>query len=180
MGKTQRLGLAIQPSPTSGFIGGCCPRSEVLSPSRWNWVNHKPVSWSSHLFSIWILCILKNMGPYIIHRHKMYISMSSCFWDVLKNEIIAPLFFPKLDYCSSVENESLEQTHSNHRIISEFISPDQPKIQCAHVRQMRRSVCISGQILRFRPRFYIKRWTLIIFHVFFRRQQKTRSNSGST
>lgn len=117
MGKTQRLGLAIQPSPTSGFIGGCCPRSEVLPRSRWNWVNHKPVSWSSHLFSIWILCILKNMGPYIIHRHKMYISMSSCFWDVLKNEIIAPLFFSKawlLQLCWKWEFGTNTQQSQNH------------------------------------------------------------------
>lgn len=52
VGKTQRSVLANQPSPTFGFIGCFCARSEVLSQSRWNWVNHKPVSWSSHLFSM--------------------------------------------------------------------------------------------------------------------------------
>lgn len=162
-GKTQRLVLANQPSPTSGFIGCFCARSEVLSQSRWNWVNHEPVSWSSKLFSIWILCILENMAP-------------------LKNEIIAPLYiFSKawlLQLCWKWEFGTNSQKSQNHYRIYYLPNPDQPEIQCAHVRQMWRSVCISGQI---QATFFILTVSInYIPHVFFRRQQKTWSNSGST
>lgn len=163
VGKMQRLVLANQPSPTSGFIGCFFPHSEVLSQSRWNWVNHKLVSWSSNLFSIWILCILENMGPYIIYRHRMYISKSSCFWDVLKNEIVAPLYIISkawpLQLCWKWEFETnCQQSQNHYRIYA-----SQPRSAQDPVCACETDVCISGQILRFRPRFYIKLWTLIIF-----------------